>query len=189
MSTEINKEQILEKHSPSMSILFLDDVGRAYREKILSAMEEYTSQWKLKYDELKERYERYEATRHNGVPGFENVYQAAYADACDQWKDKYDALNAENDKLNDANNELMAENHVLSELKEGYEYMKDIKNDYAALKSRAQVLADALKWSLYHTKECQKKHNEFAGPLIEASEQALQSWNQGNEVFGKEGEV
>lgn len=37
-----NKELILEKHCPSMSLLYLDDNGRAFRKRILAAMEDYT---------------------------------------------------------------------------------------------------------------------------------------------------
>jgi hypothetical protein len=37
-----NKEMILEKHCPSMSLLYLDDNGRAFRKRILAAMEDFT---------------------------------------------------------------------------------------------------------------------------------------------------
>lgn len=126
MSTEINKEQILEKHSPSMSILFLDDVGRAYREKILSAMEEYTSQWKLKYDELK----------------------------------------AENNSLLVKLARAMQENDLYKDA------LKDI-----AMQNKSNEWED-------------EGDTEYGyNCIIEVARKALQSWNQGNEVLGKEGEV
>lgn len=37
-----DKELILEKHCPSMSVLYLDDNGRAFRKRILAAMEDFT---------------------------------------------------------------------------------------------------------------------------------------------------
>lgn len=42
MSKELPKE-ILEKHCPSMSPLYLDETGVAFRERILSAMQEYAN--------------------------------------------------------------------------------------------------------------------------------------------------
>ncbi len=38
---KITKEEILEKHCPSMNDLFLDKEGRLFRDKILAAMDEY----------------------------------------------------------------------------------------------------------------------------------------------------
>lgn len=40
------KEQILEKHCPSMNNLFLDKSGREFRDRILLAMQEYADQLK-----------------------------------------------------------------------------------------------------------------------------------------------
>ena len=44
MALPIDKELILEKHCPSMSILYLDDMGRAFRKRILAAMEDHGDQ-------------------------------------------------------------------------------------------------------------------------------------------------
>jgi 3'-phosphoadenosine 5'-phosphosulfate (PAPS) 3'-phosphatase len=38
------KEEILEKHCPSMNNLYLDNQGRNFRDRILKAMEQYASQ-------------------------------------------------------------------------------------------------------------------------------------------------
>jgi hypothetical protein len=38
------KEEILEKHCPSMNNLYLDNQGRNFRDRIIKAMEEYASQ-------------------------------------------------------------------------------------------------------------------------------------------------
>lgn len=56
-----DKELILEKHCPSMSLLYLDDNGRAFRERILAAMEDYTEETRSSFrkqlnDRLKELY-------------------------------------------------------------------------------------------------------------------------------------
>jgi len=39
------REEILEKHCPSMSPLYLDNVGRAFRDRVFAAMEEYAKQF------------------------------------------------------------------------------------------------------------------------------------------------
>lgn len=38
-----DRETILEKHCPSMNLLYLDSNGRAFRERIFNAMEEYAT--------------------------------------------------------------------------------------------------------------------------------------------------
>jgi hypothetical protein len=40
----VTKEDILEKYCPSMNPLYLDDNGRAFKDRIILAMEEYAKQ-------------------------------------------------------------------------------------------------------------------------------------------------
>jgi pantothenate synthetase len=57
------KEEILEKHCPSMNNLYLDNQGRNFRDRIIKAMEEYASQQTAEKDreiaDLKEQLKRH----------------------------------------------------------------------------------------------------------------------------------
>lgn len=49
MSNEISVADVLEKHCPSMNNLYLDNQGRAFRDRVVNAMNEYA---KLKTAQL-----------------------------------------------------------------------------------------------------------------------------------------
>jgi hypothetical protein len=68
------KEEILEKHCPSMNNLYLDNQGRNFRDRIIKAMEEYASQQTA---ELREENEKLEYSQHAVESHVKNLQRIA----------------------------------------------------------------------------------------------------------------
>ena len=136
--------------------------------------------WKVRYDEL-------EAKMDNILHEERNAMQAKLSEQAALLRKEYDKLKAENDRLNkivEQHRDLLRINAGVIEDYENKEFgYKQLVAEHAALKERVQGLVDALNGLLgYHKKSLAPGLNK----ILDAAEQALQSWNQvkGGEANG-----
>lgn len=115
-----------------------------------------------------------------------------------EWKVKYDELKAENEQLRRWKAEALmllslvdayADKHPEIKLGQGkVEFTIARAKERDTLKERCEKMEAALKWALYHAKECQKNHGIEAGNLIDAIAEALKEGESNTPAPG-EGEI
>lgn len=135
---QVNKEEILDREfttqTEGITALITKSFPSEYREIVLSAMEEYASQWKSKYDA--ERQERVHLDKENDILKAKyDTLDTSTTQASKEMADAYERLHKEKE-------ELKAENERLRD--ELYKAVNQSEKTLATLKDKAEKMAQAL---------------------------------------------